>query len=122
MDFELPEELRLVKQEAYKFAVKEFGPIARECDRMEKYPKQVWKRACEYSLIGAWIPEGYGGTGAGFLTHALITEQFAQVDLGISLIGAAVFGAENIYLDGSEEQKRTYLPRLVSGEIIFAGA
>ena len=122
MDFELPEELRILKQEAYKFAVREFGPIAKECDREEKYPKHVWKHACEVGLIGAWIPEEYGGSGAGFLAHALITEQFARVDLGISLISAAVFGAENIYLHGSEEQKQAYLPGLVSGEIIFAGA
>lgn len=122
MDFELPEELRILKQEAYKFAVREFGPIAKECDREEKYPKHVWKRACENGFIGAWIPEQYGGPGAGFLANFLITEQFARVDLGISLIGAATFGAENIYLHGSEEQKQQYLPRLVAGEIIFAGA
>jgi alkylation response protein AidB-like acyl-CoA dehydrogenase len=122
MDFELPEELRILKQEAYKFAVREFGPIAKECDREEKYPKEVWKNACEVGLIGAWIPEECGGSGAGFLAHALITEQFARVDLGISLIAAAVFGSENIYLHGTEEQKQAYLPRLVSGEIIFAGA
>jgi alkylation response protein AidB-like acyl-CoA dehydrogenase len=122
MDFELPEELRILKQEAYKFAQREFEPVAKECDREEKYPKEVWKNACDYGLIGAWIPEEYGGSGAGFLAHALITEQFARVDLGIGLITAAVFGAENIFLNGSEEQKKTYLPRLVSGEIIFAGA
>jgi len=122
MDFELPEELRILKQEAYKFAVKEFTPIAKECDREEKYPKDVWKKACEYGLIGAWIPEQYGGTGAGFLANLLITEQFARIDLGISLIIASVFGAENIYIHGSEEQKKFYLPKLVAGEIIFAGA
>jgi alkylation response protein AidB-like acyl-CoA dehydrogenase len=122
MDFELPEELRMLKQEAYKFAVREFGPIAKECDREEKYPKKVWKSACENGLIGAWIPEQYGGTGAGFLANLIIAEQFSRVDLGIGLIVAAVFGSENIYLHGTEEQKQEYLPRLVSGEIIFAGA
>lgn len=122
MDFEFSEELRMLKQEAYKFAVREFTPIAKECDREEKYPTQVWKRACEYGLIAAWVPEEYGGAGAGFLANALITEQFARVDLGISLIGAASFGSENLYLYGSEEQKKYYLPKIVAGEIIFAGA
>jgi alkylation response protein AidB-like acyl-CoA dehydrogenase len=122
MDFELPEELRMIKQEAYKFAVREFTPIAKEYDREEKYPKHVWKLACENGFVGPWIPEQYGGTGAGFLAYFLILEQFARVDLGISLIAGATFGAENIYLHGSEEQKQAYLPRLVAGEIIFAGA
>ncbi|HYA43061.1 MAG TPA: acyl-CoA dehydrogenase family protein [Syntrophobacteraceae bacterium] len=122
MDFEFTEELRIIQQEAYKFAVREFTTIAKEYDREEKYPKHVWETACENGFIGAWIPEQYGGSGAGFLANLIITEQFARIDLGISLITAAPFGAENIYLHGSEEQKKAYLPRLVAGEIIFAGA
>ena len=122
MDFEFTEELRIIQQEAYKFAVREFSTIAKEYDREEKYPKHVWENACANGFIGAWIPEQYGGSGAGFLANLIITEQFARIDLGISLITAAPFGAENIYLHGSEEQKKAYLPRLVAGEIIFAGA
>ncbi len=122
MDFEFTEELRIIQQEAYKFAVREFSTIAKEYDREEKYPKHVWENACANGFIGAWIPEQYGGSGAGFFANLIITEQFARIDLGISLITAAPFGAENIYLHGSEEQKKAYLPRLVAGEIIFAGA
>jgi alkylation response protein AidB-like acyl-CoA dehydrogenase len=122
MHFELSEELRILKEEAYKFALREIAPLSKECDREEKYPTEVWKKACEYGFIGPWIPEEYGGAGAGFLANVLITEQFARVDVGIGLIGASVFGAENIYLHGSEEQKREYFPRLARGEIMFAGA
>ncbi|WP_448382238.1 acyl-CoA dehydrogenase family protein [Desulfosoma sp.] len=122
MNFDLPEELKILKEEAYKFAVREFTPVSKACDREEKYPREVWKKACEYGFIGAWVPEEYGGPGAGFLGNTIITEQFSRIDMGIGLITAAGFGSENIYLYGSEEQKKTYLPKIVSGEIIFAGA
>nr|WP_246041716.1 acyl-CoA dehydrogenase family protein [Desulfoglaeba alkanexedens] len=123
MDFELPEELRILRQEVRKFALREMAPIAQECDREEHYPREVWKKACEQGLVGAWIPEAYGGPGGGFLANALIAEEMCRIDMGLALcIGAATFGSENILLYGSEEQKQTYLPRLVNGEIIFAGA
>lgn len=122
MDFDFSEEMRILKEEAYKFAVREFTPVSRECDQEERYPREVWKKACEYGFIGAWIPETYGGAGAGFFANTLITEQFSRVDMGIGLITAATFGTENILLFGSEEQKQAYLPRVAGGEIIFSGA
>ncbi len=123
MDFELPEELRILRKEVRKFALRELAPIAKECDREEHFPREVWKKACEQGLVGAWIPEAYGGPGGGFLANALISEELSRVDMGIALcISAATFGAENIFLYGSEDQKQAYLPRLVNGEIIFAGA
>lgn len=122
MDFHFSEELKILQDEAYKFAVREFTPVAKACDREEKFPREVWKKACEVGFIGAWIPEAYGGPGAGFLANTIITEQFARVDMGISLIVASVFGSENLFLYGTEDQKKTYLPKLAAGEIIFSGA
>ncbi|NOY79282.1 MAG: acyl-CoA dehydrogenase [Calditrichaeota bacterium] len=122
MDFELTDEQKMLQDMAYKFAVNEFTPIAKECDREERYPREVWKKACENGLIGAFIPEAYGGAGVGVFENALITEQFSRVDLGVGSIGAATFGAENIILFGTEEQKKKYLPPLVNGEAISAGA
>ncbi len=122
MDFELTEEQKMLQQVAYEFAVNEFTPIAKEYDREERFPREVWKKACENGLIGAYIPEEYGGMGAGFLENALITEQFSRVDMGIGLIGAATFGSENILFFGTEEQKQKYLPLIASGEAISAGA
>ncbi|GAB6152085.1 acyl-CoA dehydrogenase family protein [Desulfosporosinus burensis] len=123
MDFELSEEQRAFQSMAYKFALKEFTPIAQECDREEKYPRELWQKACEAGLVGIAIPEEYGGPGAGWTETALITEQLSRVDLGLSLVvGAATFGAENIMNYGSEEQKQTYLPLLPAGQAIFAGA
>ena len=123
MDFLLNEEQKILQSMAYKFAQKEFEPVAKECDREEKFSREVWQKACEAGLVGVYIPEEYGGPGAGFFDVALITEQLSRVDLGLGLsVVAATFGAENILFFGSEEQKKKYLPLLVDGKAICAGA
>lgn len=123
MDFELTEEQRMIQDLAYKFAMKEMAPIAKEADREESFPREVWKKACEAGLVGAVVPEEYGGPGYGFLELALISEQLSRIDLGTCLcVVAATFGSEHILFFGSEGQKKKYLPRLVSGEAISAGA
>jgi len=123
MNFELTDEQNLLQDMAYKFAQNEIAPIAQKYDREEKYPTDIWKKACKTGLVGVMIPEEYDGPGAGFFDNALITEQLSRVDLGMSLVVvAATFGAENILLFGTEEQKRKYLPLLVNGEAICAGA
>ena len=123
MDFELTEEQRMIQDMAYKFAVNEIEPVAQECDRTETWPKEVWQKACEAGLVGAIIPEEYGGPGYGWMEACLITEQIARIDLGCCLsILAANFGSENIQFFGTDEQKRKYLTPIVTGEAISAGA
>lgn len=123
MDFELTEDQRMIQDMAYKFAVNEIAPIAKEFDRKEEYPFDVHKKACEAGLVGAIIPEEYGGAGYGWMELTLISEQLSRVDLaGCLAVVAATFGSEHILLHGSEEQRKKYLPPLVSGEAISAGA
>jgi alkylation response protein AidB-like acyl-CoA dehydrogenase len=123
MNFDLPEEMKMLKDMSRKFAWAEFPAFSREADEKEHYTPEIRKKAAENGLVGAWIPEEYGGAGVGHLGNALITEELAQADLGLCLnITAATFGAEAIYMFGTEEQKQTYLPPLCSGEQVFAGA
>jgi acyl-CoA dehydrogenase len=123
MDFELPEEMRILKDMAYKFAQAEIAPFSQESDKAEKYIPEIRKKAAENGLVAAWIPEEYGGSGVGQLGHVLLTEQISRVDMGIGLnISAAGFGCEAIYFYGSEEQKQQYLPPVCSGEQVSAGA
>ena len=123
MDFELNEEQKMIRETAYKFAMNEIERIAREHDREEKYPKDLWKKACDTGLVGVFIPEAYGGPGLGFMEFALIAEQLCRVDLGIgTVILTATFGSENIAMFGTEAQKKKYLPLLVNGEAVSAGA
>ena len=123
MDFELSDELKMLKEMAYKFAVAELSPISRECDIEERYTPEIRKKAAENGLIGAWIPEEYGGAGAGFLGNAIITEELSKVDMGIGLNAVvASFGCEAILHFGSEKQKKMYLPPVCRGEQVSAGA
>jgi len=123
MDFELTEELRMLEDMAYKFAQNELAPLSHECDREEKYTPEIVKKAAENGLVGAWVPEEYGGAEAGSLGLAVITEQLSRVDMGIGLnVVAASFGSEAIYLYGTEEQKKKYLPPVCRGEMVSAGA
>ncbi len=123
MDFELTQEQRMIQDMAYKFAVNEIAPIAKECDREEKFPRALWQNACQAGLVGAVIPEEYGGAGYGWFELALIAEQLCRIDLGCAMaVLSPTFGSEHILFFGSEEQKAKYLPPLVKGETIAAGA
>lgn len=123
MDFALTDEQKMLQDTAYKFAVKEFKPIAKECDRKEHYPKELIKKVGDLGFIGTMVPEKYGGTGLGWTEHAMIVEQFSRVDLGLTIVAVStMFGSENILLYGTEEQRQKYLPKLVTGELISAGA
>ncbi|MGO9021633.1 MAG: acyl-CoA dehydrogenase family protein [Syntrophobacteraceae bacterium] len=123
MDFDLTEEQRMLKDMAYKFAVTEFTPVSSECDKYERYTPEIRKKAAEYGLVGAWVPEEYGGAGVGQLGTSLIMEEFSKVDMGIALnVVAADFGCEAIFQYGTEEQKKAYLPGVCSGEKVCAGA
>ena len=123
MDFDLTEELKMLKDMAYKFAVAEFTPVSKECDEHEKYTPEIRKKAAENGLVGAWIPEEYGGAGAGILGNTIITEELSKIDMGIGLnVVAATFGCESIFQYGSEEQKKSYLAPVCRGEWVSAGA
>lgn len=123
MNFDLTEEQKMLKEMAYKFAVAEFKPASQECDEKEKYTPEIRRKAAENGLVGSWIPEEYGGAGAGILGNCIITEEFSKIDMGIGLnIVAASFGCESILQYGTEEQKKTYLPQVCAGEKVSAGA
>lgn len=123
MDFQLSEEQRLIQETARRFALKEIAPLAAEYDRREEYPAPLCQKAAEVGLVAPTVPEAYGGPGYGFLEQALITEQLCRVDLGIGqCIEARAFGSQLIQIFGSEEQKQRWLPPLVRGEMVSAGA
>jgi alkylation response protein AidB-like acyl-CoA dehydrogenase len=123
MDFELPEEMKMLSDMAYKFAQKELAPVARQCDAEEKYDRELVRKAAENGLVAAWASEEYGGAGVGSLGLAVLTEQLARVDMGhCTSIITASFGCEAIYAYGTEEQKRAYITPVCEGKLISAGA
>jgi len=123
MNFDLTDEQRDIVKATREFAEKEFPEVAQECDREEKPPKHIWEKACKLGFEGVWIPETYGGPGLGFLEHCLITEEFWRVDPGIGLfLISATFGSEMIFLFGTEDQKKKWLPPLVQGKAVTGAA
>jgi acyl-CoA dehydrogenase len=122
MDFELTNRQRQIRLAAREFAEGEFPEIAREYDRREEFPMDVWKKACELGFIGIYIKKEYGGLGLGFLEHAMVMEEFWRVDPGCGNILLTVFGSELIQLYGSEDQKYKYLPPLTQGKAIMGTA
>jgi acyl-CoA dehydrogenase len=122
MDFELSDEQKDIQRAAKEFAEGEFPEIAREYDRKEEFPRELWKKACQLGFIGLYIKEEYGGPGLGFLEHSMVMEEFWKVDPGCGCILLSVFGSEIIQLYGREEQKKKYLPLLPKGKAIMGTA
>jgi alkylation response protein AidB-like acyl-CoA dehydrogenase len=122
MDFELTKRQKQIRLAAREFAEGEFPGMARECDRKEEFPRDLWKKACDLGFIGLFIKKEYGGLGLGFLEFAMVMEEFWRVDPGCGNILLTTFGAELIQLFGTEEQKKKYLPPLTRGRAIMGTA
>ncbi|WP_456477707.1 acyl-CoA dehydrogenase family protein [Geoglobus ahangari] len=116
----LTDEQKAIKEAAREFAEKEFPNYSEECDREEKFPFELWKKAAELGFIGMSIPEEDCGQGMGILDTGLVVEEFWRVDGGLGMIMASTFGSEQILMFGNEEQKKKYLPPLAQGKAICA--
>src|SRR5713226_9391423 len=120
MDFDpTPEQLQIRKL-AKDFADREIAPGARERDRGEIFPHDVLKKMAPLGLLGGPVPEEYGGMGVDFISHAIITEAIGRADSSVrTTLSVQISLVEITILKfGTEEQKRTWLPRLCKGEVI----
>jgi alkylation response protein AidB-like acyl-CoA dehydrogenase len=122
MDFDLTNRQKQIRLAAREFAEGEFPGVAREHDRQETFPKELWKKACDLGFIGLFLKKEYGGLGLGFLEFAMVMEEFWRVDPGCGNILLTAFGSELIQLYGTEEQKKKYLPPLIKGKAIMGTA
>ena len=104
------------------FAEQEIAPVAAELDRTHAFPYDIVRRLGELDLMGIPFPEEYGGAGSDSLAYALAVEEISRVDssVAITLCAHTSLGTQPIYLFGSEEQKREWLPQLCSGERLGA--
>lgn len=119
MDFELPEELAEVQKLAHDFADKEIAPTAAADDRDHLFRKDLVRKMGDLGFYGCLIPEEYGGNGLGFLAHVLISEEIARVHSAIRVyLNMQAGPAVTLCEFGNEEQKKKYLPDLLSGKSI----
>ncbi len=119
MDFELSDELIAVRELAREFAEKEMAPTAATDDKEQNFRADLVRKMGELGFYGTMIPETYGGSGLGFLAMVLITEEVARVHSAMRVaINMQIGPAVTLLQFGSEEQKKNFIPGLVSGETI----
>ncbi len=119
MDFELSDELIAVRELAREFAEKEIAPTAARDDKEQNFRGDLVRKMGELGFYGTMIPEAYGGSGLGFLAMVLITEEVARVHSAMRVaINMQIGPALTVLQFGSEEQRKKFIPGLVSGDTI----
>jgi short/branched chain acyl-CoA dehydrogenase len=122
MNFELSDDHELLRRTVRDFAEGEVAPVAEEHDRTKSIPYDIIAKLGALNLMGIPFPEEYGGAGADTLAYALAVEELTRVDssVAITLCAHTSLGTQPIYLFGTEEQRRDWMPRLCSGAILGA--
>ena len=122
MDFDLSDDHRLIQSTVRDFAQQEVAAVAEELDRDKAFPYEIVRKLGALNLMGIPFPEEYGGGGGDTLAYALAVEELTRVDssVAITLCAHTSLGTQPIYLFGSEDQKREWLPRLSAGEVLGA--
>ncbi|MGB1541617.1 MAG: acyl-CoA dehydrogenase family protein, partial [Cycloclasticus sp.] len=100
-----------------KFADGEIAPLAESVDQKNEFPNELWPVFGEMGLLGMTIPEEYGGTGLNYLSHLVVMEELsrASASIGLSYGANSNLCLNNLYLNGTEEQRHKYLPKLCRG-------
>ena len=122
MTFHLGEEIEALRDMVHRWAQDRVKPIAAEIDRTNAFPSALWREMGDLGLLGITVPEQYGGAGMSYLAHVIATEEIARASASVSLSYGAHSNlcVNQIKLNGSEEQKRKYLPGLISGAHVGA--
>ena len=122
LNFDLGETVELLRAQVEAFAADEIAPRAAEIDRSNEFPTDLWRKLGELGLLGITVEEEWGGAGMGYLEHVVAVEEIsrASASVGLSYGAHSNLCVNQIRRNGSEEQKRHYMPKLISGEHIGA--
>ena len=122
MDFSLGETADMLRETVRAFASNHVAPRAEAIDRENTFPRDLWPKLGELGLFGVTVPEDYGGAGMGFVEQVIAVEEMsrASASVGLSYGVHANLVVNQLFRFGTEEQKRKYLPRLLSGEWVGA--
>ncbi len=122
MNFALTPEQQQVRALAREFAEREVAPVIRHFDEVQEFPHEIIAKLAGTGLMGALVPEEYGGAALDYVSYALAVEELNRVDasVGITMWAHNSLCTNHIALFGSREQKAAYLPRLARGEALGA--
>ncbi len=117
LDFDLGETADMLRQSTRAFVDAELAPRADEIDRTDEFPRDLWPKMGELGLHGITAEEEYGGSGLGYLEHVIAMEEVSRgsASVGLSYGAHSNLCVNQISRNGSPEQKRRYLPKLISG-------
>ena len=121
-DFGLGSEVDMLRKTVADFAADRIAPRADEIDRKNEFPRELWPEMGTLGLHGITVEEDYGGAGLGYLAHCVAMEEVSRASaaVGLSYGAHSNLCVNQIRRNGSEAQKRKYLPKLVSGEHVGA--
>ncbi|GGL73050.1 acyl-CoA dehydrogenase family protein [Wenxinia marina] len=122
LSFGLGDEIEALRETVHRWAQERVRPQAAEIDRTNIFPPALWREMGELGLLGITVPEEYGGADMGYLAHVVAVEEIARASASVSLSYGAHSNlcVNQIRLNGTEEQRARYLPRLISGEHVGA--
>ncbi|MEO6360820.1 MAG: acyl-CoA dehydrogenase family protein, partial [Sphingomicrobium sp.] len=122
LDFALGEMADMIRETTQRFAADKIAPIAARIDEKDEFPAALWPQMGELGLHGITVEEEWGGLGLGYLEHVVAQEEVARASASVGLS----YGAHsNLCINqirrwGNDEQKREFLPQLISGEHVGA--
>jgi isovaleryl-CoA dehydrogenase len=122
LDFALGPELDTLRDTVHAFAAAKIAPRAAEIDRSDNFPLDLWPAMGALGLHGITVEENYGGAGLGYLAHCIAMEEIsrASASVGLSYGAHSNLCVNQIRRNGNDDQKRRYLPKLISGEHVGA--
>src|ERR1700730_11550104 len=122
LDHDLGPEIDMLRTTVRGFAEDRIAPLAAEIDRTDRFPIELWPVMGALGLHGITVEEEYGGAGMGYLAHCVAMEEVsrASASVGLSYGAHSTLCVNQIRRNGSEAQKRKYLPKLISGEHVGA--
>jgi isovaleryl-CoA dehydrogenase len=122
LNFDLGETADMLRESVADFASAEIAPRAAEIDRSNEFPPELWRKLGDLGVLGITVEEEYGGAGMGYLEHVVAMEEISRgsASVGLSYGAHSNLCVNQIRRNGTEEQKRKYLPHLISGEHVGA--